>query len=162
MPSGMAAAIREAVTARPDHERRELVLERSSRSKTGFVNVIEVKGKFQARYQVPGDGRGGSKTRRQHSLPGPFDKAEDAAFMLAQYKVEAERNDSVGRSPEKQNKKHKSRKLAPAAVEPLPPPVNTPPVTTFAMPLSMPMWHLPVAAASPLPVQSLTFVPPRF
>ena len=145
MPSGKAAAIREAVAK---ENRANLQLERTPWGKTGFVNVIEVKGKFQARYQVPGDGRGGSKKRRQHSLPGLFDKAEDAAFMLAQYKVEAERNNIVGRSPQKQNKKHKSRKLAPAAAEPLPPPVNTPPVTTFAMPLSMPLPTVATACGS--------------
>ena len=41
-------------------------------------------------------------------------------------------------------------------------PVNTPPVTTMAMPLSMPMWQLPFAAASPLAMQPLAYVPPRF
>ena len=54
--------------------------------RTGFVNVVEVKGKYQARLQVPGDGRGGSMTRKQHALPGLFglfDTAEDAAVMLA-------------------------------------------------------------------------------
>ena len=47
----------------------------------GFIGVIKVGNKFQARLQVPGDGRGGSKKRKQHSLPGLFDTAEDAAVM---------------------------------------------------------------------------------
>ena len=38
--------------------RAELELERSPWGKTGFVYVVEVKGKYQARLQVPGDGRG--------------------------------------------------------------------------------------------------------
>ena len=71
----------------PGLEREGLVLERATgRSATGFVNVILVKGKFQARLQVPGDGRGGEKKRRQVSLPGLFDEAEDAATYLASFK----------------------------------------------------------------------------
>ena len=55
--------------------RAELELERSPWGKTGFVYVVEVKGKYQARLQVPGDGRGGSVKRKQHALPGLFDTA---------------------------------------------------------------------------------------
>ena len=62
------------------------MLARSTRASTGFVNVIKEKGKFQARLQVPGDGRGGTKKRRQVPLPGLFDTAEDAAFVLASFK----------------------------------------------------------------------------
>ena len=76
MPSGMAAEMRAAL---PTLDRDGLVLKRSPLSKTGFVNVIEVKGKYQARLQVPGDGRGGAKKRKQQALPGLFDTAEDAA-----------------------------------------------------------------------------------
>ena len=63
--------------------RGELVLKRSVYSKTGFTNIITIKGKFQARLQVPGDGRGGTEKRKQYSLPGLFDTAEDAAIFLA-------------------------------------------------------------------------------
>ena len=63
--------------------RGELVLKRSVYSKTGFTNIITIKGKFQARLQVPGDGRGGTQKRKQYSLPGLFDTAEDAAIFLA-------------------------------------------------------------------------------
>ena len=83
MPSGMAAEMRAAL---PTMDRSGVVLQRSAESKTGFVNVIEVKGKFQARLQVPGDGLGGSKKRKQVPLPGIFDTAEDAAFHLASFK----------------------------------------------------------------------------
>ena len=75
MPSGMAAVMREAV----DKENKEdLQLEKSPWSKTGFKNAIEIKGKYQARLQVPGDGRGGITKCKQHALPGLFDTAEDA------------------------------------------------------------------------------------
>ena len=80
MPNGMAAAAREAVAK---ENRDDLQLERTPWGRTGFVNVVEVKGKYQARLQAPGDGRGGSMKRKQHALPGLFDTAEDAAVMLA-------------------------------------------------------------------------------
>ena len=67
MPSGMAQCASEAIAS---VNRAELELERSVWGRTGFVNVIEVKGQFQTRLQVPGDGRGGIQKRKQHSLPG--------------------------------------------------------------------------------------------
>ena len=79
-------------------------------SSTGFKHVIKVGQKFQARLQVPGDGRGGSKKRRQHALPGLFDNAEDAAVMLAVTKRGfSSEGDGKVHSPLKQNKAHKSR-----------------------------------------------------
>ena len=69
MPSGKAAAIREAVAK---ENRADLQLERTPWGKTGFVNVVEVKGKYQARLQVPGDGRGGSVKRKQHPVARPL------------------------------------------------------------------------------------------
>ena len=80
MPRGMAAAAREAVE---QADRDELELERTPWSNTGFVNITKVGGKFQARLQVPGDGRGGIEKRKQCPLPGLFDTAEDAAVLLA-------------------------------------------------------------------------------
>jgi len=66
MPSGLAKAAREGVAK----ENRDcLQLERTPGGRTGFVNVVVVKGKYQARLQVPGDGRGGSMKRKQHALP---------------------------------------------------------------------------------------------
>ena len=57
-------------------------------SQTGYKNVIEIKGKYQARLQVKGDGRGGERKRKQHSLPGLFDTALEAALYLAFVKQE--------------------------------------------------------------------------
>eukprot|EP00966_Prymnesium_polylepis_P221080 5113811-Prymnesium_polylepis.1 len=67
MPKRMGATMREAIMV---EDRSQLELERTPWSCTGFKNVIKVGKKFQARLQVPGDGRGGKKKRKQHSLPG--------------------------------------------------------------------------------------------
>ena len=107
MPSGKAAAIREAVAK---ENRADLQLERTPWGKTGFVNVVEVKGKYQARLQVPGDGRGGSVKRKQHPLPGLFDTAEEAAVWLAVVKrdMKAHHNGKLF-APPKIDKPHKPR-----------------------------------------------------
>ena len=76
----------------------ELELERTPWGKTKFVNVIEVKGKYQARLQVPGDGRGGSTMRKQYALPGLFDTAEEAAVLLAIVKRNMKAHSGVTRS----------------------------------------------------------------
>ena len=106
MPKRMSATAREAIMT---EDRSKLDLKRSVWNDTGFVNVIKVGDKYQARLQVPGDGRGGTKKRRQHALPGLFDTAEDAAVMLAVIKRGFE-NEGDGKmhSPPKQNKQHKS------------------------------------------------------
>ena len=70
MPKRMSATAREAIMT---EDRSKLDLKRSVWNDTGFVNVIKVGDKYQARLQVPGDGRGGTKKRRQHALPGLFD-----------------------------------------------------------------------------------------
>ena len=86
----------------------ELELERTPWGKTKFVNVIEVKGKYQARLQVPGDGRGGSTKRKQYALPGLFDTAEEAAVLLAIIKRDMKAHSGGGLFvPPKQNKSHK-------------------------------------------------------
>ena len=147
----------------PDIDREGLVLERSTRSATGFVNIIKVGGKFQARLQVPGDGRGGERKRKQVPLPGLFDKAEDAAVLLASYKKGMrEAGLTAVEAAEKMeplDKKHKPRtpKQPAAAAPPLPQPVTT----TVAMPIPMPMPCLPFVAASPVPMQSLGYFPPH-
>ena len=162
MPSGMAAEMRAAL---PRLDRTGLVLERSDRSKTGYVNVIAVKGKFQARLQVPGDGRGGSKKRKQVPLPGIFDTAEDAAFYLASFKKgmsesglsAAEAADNI----EPQDKQHKPRKpQQPPEPPTLPMFALEPPVTVVGMPIPFTMHHMPFVAASPLPMQPLRYAPP--
>ena len=134
--------------------------ERSVWSKTGFVGVIKVKGgRFQARVQVRGDGRGGVRKRRQHSLPGLFDTAYEAALCRAAYLKSAGPDCTpTDLLPVTQDKQHKSRK--PLAK---PPPVHNTPVqlqppqmpmaSALAMPLPMPMAHLPLATATPMPMQ---------
>ena len=66
--------------------------------------------------------------------------------------------------PPKQNKQHKPRtvKTQPAAASPPPEPLQQPVATTVAIPLSVPMWQLPFAAVSPLPMQQVGYFPPRF
>ena len=85
MPSGLAESARRALK---EADTTGLVLQRSARSQTGFTNVIPVKDKFQARLQVAGDGRGGVRKRKQHSLPGLFSTALEAAQFLALFKKE--------------------------------------------------------------------------
>ena len=99
--------MREAVAK---ENRADLQLERTPWGKTGFVNVVEVKGKYQARLQVPGDGRAGSLKRKQHALPGLFDTAEEAAVWLAVVKrdMKAHNNGKLV-APPKQDKPHKQR-----------------------------------------------------
>ena len=56
-------------------DRRDLIIQKNPTSITGYTNVIKVGKKFQARLQVPGDGRGGTRKRAQYSLPTTFDTA---------------------------------------------------------------------------------------
>ena len=158
MPNGMAAAMRDYVAALSAAERTALVLKKSPWSSTGFVNVIKVKNKYQARLQVPGNGRGGSKKRKQCALPGLFDTAEEAALHLAAYKKALQDAGEAVSSPPKQDKRHKPRTkpAVPAAPQPLQP-RQLPMATAMGMPMPMPMMHLPFAAASPLPMQPLFF-----
>ena len=51
-----------------------------------YTNIIEVKGKYQARLQVKGDGRGGQRKRKQYGVPGILDTALAAALYLAYFK----------------------------------------------------------------------------
>ena len=150
----MADKMRESVEA---EDRSQLELKKSPYSKTGFVGVIKAKnGKFQARIQVPGDGRGGEKKRKQHSLPGLFDTAEDAAVLLASMKRDMVKSLGAIIAPPKFNKEHKSRASKP--LQPLQPtswsyacPELLP--TAVAVPLASGMMHLPLALGSPLPMQ---------
>ena len=165
MPSGMAAEMRDFVAAMSAADRDALVLERSPWSNTGFINVIKVKNKFQARLQVPGDGRGGTKKRKQCSLPGLFDTAEEAAIHLAAYKKALKKEGEPISSPVKLDKKHKKRAVR-SAVLLQPPrlvePQQQPMATAMATPLYVPMFHVPFATVSPLPMQPIGYVPPRF
>ena len=104
MPNGIAARVREAVAL---EDKSALVLKRQPGSKTGYVGVIEVKGKFQGRLQVKGDGRGGLQKRRQVAIPGLFDTAKEAAEMLAILVKAGPENLWPGGIPPKQDKQHK-------------------------------------------------------
>ena len=133
-----------------------------------YVGVIEVGLKYQARIQVPGDGRGGIAKRRQYSVPGLFDTAIEAAIIRASI-MKGMKESNGGRLvvPPKQDKQHKPRTVktqpaVPAAATPPPVPLQQPLATTVAVPLSMPMWQLPFAAASPVPMQQIGYFPPRF
>ena len=156
MPKGMAAAVREAVAK---ENRAELELERTPWGKTGYVNVVEVKGKYQARLQVPGDGRGGSVKRKQHALPGLFDTAEEAAVMLAVVKKRMKAdNDGKLIAPPKQDKPHKQRSLqleAPPPAAPTPEPQSMPAqrplAVAYAVPTPLRMLHVPCVVGSPVP-----------
>ena len=162
MPSGMAADMR-ALVATENITDDELQL--APLSKTGYIGVIVVGLKYQARIQVPGDGRGGTAKRRQYSVPGLFNTAKEAAIVRASImKGMKESNDGRLIVPPKQNKQHKPRtvKTQPAAASPPPEPLQQPLSTAVAVPISVPAWHLPFAAVSPLPMQQLGYVPPRF
>ena len=165
MPSGMAAEMRALVETEniTDEE-----LQLAPLSKTGYVGVIEVGLKYQARIQVPGDGRGGIAKHRQYSVPGLFDTAIEAAIIRASI-MKGMKESNGGRLvvPPKQDKQHKPRTVktqpaVPAAATPPPVPLQQPLATTVAVPLSMPMWQLPFAAASPVPMQQIGYFPPRF
>ena len=149
MPSGLATRVRDEVA---NLDKTGLVLERNPYSKTGFTNVIKVKGKFQARLQVKGDRVGGTRKRRQYSLPGLFRTAQEAAEYLALVKETGLDHvcDEDG-VPKKQNKEHKVRSQPqpkkPVAALPLQP-VQTHVATVMAMPMAFPMMQLPLAAAN--------------
>ena len=137
----------------------ELELERTPWAKTKFVNVIEVKGKYQARLQVPGDGRGGCTKRKQYSLPGLFDTPEEAAVLLAAIKRDMKAS-TGGKliAPPKIDKPHKprARQAVPNVASPVPAQLPQSPVATAsAVPMLIPMLHMPFAVALPLPMQPL-------
>ena len=163
MPSGKAAAIREAFRF---VDKSDLVLARNPYSKTGFTGVIPVAGgMFQARMQVKGDGRGGVRKRRQESLGGLFDSAQEAAEFLAYVKRDGSQLHvpclNENGAPIKQNKQHKSRaKPRPTAARPPTERMQLPMATTVGVPLPCPVLHAPIVAASLMPMQPLGYTPP--
>ena len=132
MPSGLARWIREGFA---EQDKTGLVPEESRRSITGYKNVIEVSGKYQARLQIKGDGVGGTRKRRQYSLPGLFDTALEAALFLAHVK-----KDMIGSVcdangiPNKQNKQHKPRSKRVQPSSRLPAQLSLPMPTTTIWP----------------------------
>ena len=156
MPSGMAAWI---VQTFKEQDVTGLELEESPYSKTGYTNIIEVKGKYQARLQVKDDG---TRKRRQYSLPGLFDTAKEAAQYLAI--VKRDRRGTVCDDdglPMKQNKQHK-----PLPQPPQPPPqlpmLQLPMATAMATPIAFPLPYAPMVPVSPLPMQPLCQAPPMW
>ena len=129
-----------------------LVLKLQPGSKTGYLGVIEVKGKFQGRLQVKGDGRGGLQKRRQVAIPGLFDTAKEAAEMLAILEKAGPENLWPGGIPPKQDKQHKPRCQRSRPLAELGPMVDVPmPVATvYAMPVAHPMPNTPTVVARPI------------
>ena len=149
MPKGIANRIREAIAK---EDKAGLVLKRAKgKSKTGFVGVIKVGNLFQGRLQVKGDGRGGSRKRRQHSLPGLWKTAEEAAEMLAIMEKVGPEKLWPGGVPPKQDKEHAPR-LKPLPRAPRAPLVDVPMPVAFVvgMPIPCPMPHAPIVVARPM------------
>ena len=156
----MAQLVRQQFAAM---DKTGLEVQRNPYSQTGFTNVIEVKGKFQARLHAKSSG---IRKRRQYSIPGLFETAQEAAEYLAMIKRDGLDGliDEEG-IPFKQDKEHRRRKKQSAdipadtqqemqaATQPMP--------TVIASPLYFAMPHLPVACASPLPMQLLSYTPPN-
>ena len=161
MPREAAVAMRERVAK---ENRAELVLERTVWTETGFVNVQKIGDKFRARLQVPGDGRSGTLKRKQYPVPGIFNTAEDAAVALAITKRDMKASNG-GKLviPPKQNKPRKSRgkkPLQPVLAAPQHVEAQMPMATAMAMPIPSRMLHVPLVAASPLPMLPLCFAAP--
>jgi hypothetical protein len=143
-------------------DRSQLQLERNVWSSTGFKHVIKVGQKFQARLQVPGDGRGGLKKRRQHALPGLFDNAEDAAVMLAMIKRSftfSSEGDGNGCTPHRSRTRRTKAALSKPAKPCVPAqlafgPVQSPVATTMAVPVPFWVQNAPVVAVTALPMCS--------
>lgn len=158
MPSGLAEAARQQL-ARTD--KTGLVLERSPYSMSGFKNIIEVKGgKYQAR--VHGKAPPGcQRKRKQYSLPGLFDTAQEAAEYLAVIKrIGVEELFGEDGVPPKQSAERKARSKPPdAAPAATLPPQPRPMAIAMAVPIPFSM-HAPLVAVSPLPVKALSFAPP--
>ena len=162
MPSGIAApaAVRQQVAGA---DKTGLVLEESRFSRTGYTNVIEVRGKYQARLQVKGDGQ---RKRYQHPLPGLFDTALEAAQYLAILKRDFGAEGVT--PPPKQIERRKPRKRLQQAELEQPACVvathtslplaeqHQMPAVAAATPIPFPMMHAPLVAVTPLAMQCYT------
>ena len=146
---------------------------RTKKGKTYLVQVYSVKNPVEFGPHLlatASEGRGGVRKRRQYSLPVLFDIAQDAAVYLAVMKRDMKAAfDGTLIVPPKQNKEHKPRQQKPAqpAVTAQPPPqpepqLQSPLATVVGMPMPMLMPQLPIATASPVPMQPLCYFPPRF
>ena len=119
---------------------------------------IKVGKQYQARLQVKGDGRGGSKKRKQHSLPGLFDTAEQAAEFRAWIKQKYPSWEVDGPPAQIEERKPRSKPAKPAqhAAMPLLPLMPMPCTSSvMAMPIPTPMLNAPFVAVSALPPSPL-------
>ena len=164
MRDGIAADVRAMVAGL---DKSDLWVKRSPLSRTGYTNVIKVKGgKYQARLQVKGDGRGGVRKRKQYSLPGVFDTALEAAYYLAWVVKHGTENWENGIPPKQQpDRKPRSKKpvepVEPITVPPAQPAaIPMPMAMSVAIPIQVPMLHAPFAPISPYPMQQLGYTPP--
>ena len=145
-------------------DKRYTVPVKSAWNKTGYAQVIQVKKKFQARLQVPGDGRGGTRKRKQYSLPCLFDTAEHAALYLAWVK-EMDHPEWEHGIPPKLQPWRKPRSQPPQPATPPEPATayaepSMPLAMTMAVPINFPMPQAPFVAVSPLPMPQLSYMPP--
>ena len=157
----MAPDIRDFVaTLNPNH----YDIETSAWSKTGYVNVIMVKGKYQARLQVKGDGRGGVRKRGQYLLPGLFDTALEAATYLAFVKTQDKEWEHGIPPKQVADRKARSKKAPPAIpTTPVPQPLGAPLPTTMATSINIPMVNTPIVAAMPMtPLSTIGYFPPAY
>ena len=148
-------------------DKRRFRLEKNPTSATGYINVIKVKGKYQARLQVPGEGRGGQIKRKQCSLPTTFDEAEDAALYLAWVESQDHSDWENGRPPKLTVRKPRTKQPARPAQQAdaaVPCAEARSKYGTshdrMAVPINFPMPHAPFVAASPLPMPPLGYVAP--
>ena len=163
MPSGIAEAVRQQFAAA---SKAGLVVQESRQSRTGYTNVIEVRGKYQARLQVKGDGQ---RKRYQHPLPDLFDTALEAAQYLAMLKRDFGAEGVTPPPKQIENRKPRKRPLAEPETQPastLPPvvldavPLQMPAVTAMATPIPCAMMHAPLVAATALPAPPPSYTPP--
>ena len=158
MPKALNDDIRAFVAAL---DRAVYVPEKSVWNSTGYVQVIEVKGRYQARLQVPGDGPGGERKRKQCSLPCMFDTAEEAAVYLAWVKAHDHPEWENGEPPKMTSRKPRSKKPLQPAEQPAlttvaPAEPRMPLATCMAVPINVPMLHAPFVAVSPVPMPRYT------
>ena len=108
---------------------------------------------FQVRVQVPGDGRGGVRKRRQVSLPGIFDTAKEAAkYRALALALGVENVCGKDGTALKQNKHNKPRCSKHGAAKQR---EEVAIATAVAEPIADLLLGVPLVVASPLPMQPL-------
>ena len=135
-------------------------------SKTGYISVIMVKGKYQARLQVKGDGRGGERKRGQHALPGLFDTALEAATCISPLSRRRKRCGKMAFLRSRSTTATKARSKAPAKpAQPGTPVSQSLGVqqmllpTTMVVGINVPLLNAPLVAATSIPPPSFGYFP---